>query len=358
MEIKGATFSCLYNTGSQVTTVPHSFYNAHLSDHIIKPLEDLLEIEGANGQSVPYLGYIELNMTFPADFLGEPVEVDTLALVVPDVKSHQSMVLVGTNTLDAVYTKYHVTSHSKLEPVPFGYKAVLKILQLRHKQASDDHHGIVKSDQSVTIVAGQTAVLDGLVVAPCLRGEKAVLVQHPSSFPLPGGLMVKSCLVDFPQTYPCRLPVIITNESEHDVVIPSKVSIAEVSAIQSVLCKEQVQHAPSQEAKSLYNFGDSPITAEWKQRITTMLDGLPEVFAKNNVDFGRSDKIKHQIKLSDPTPFKQRPRPIHPQDIDAVRQHLQELFQSGVIRESDSPFASPIVVVRKKNGSVRSITAS
>ncbi|KAL4007941.1 hypothetical protein ACER0C_001793 [Sarotherodon galilaeus] len=63
--------------------------------------------------------------------------------------------------------------------------------------------------------------------------------------------------------------------------------------------------------------------------------------------------VKHQIKLSDPTPFKQRPRPIHPQDFDAVRKHLQELLDSGVIRESDSPFASPIVVARKKNGSVR-----
>lgn len=33
--------------------------------------------------------------------------------------------------------------------------------------------------------------------------------------------------------------------------------------------------------------------------------------------------------------------------------HLQELLQAGVIRESDSSFSSPIVVVRKKNGDVR-----
>lgn len=39
--------------------------------------------------------------------------------------------------------------------------------------------------------------------------------------------------------------------------------------------------------------------------------------------------------------------------MDAVRKHLQELLDSGVIRESEFPFASPIVVVRKKDGSVR-----
>lgn len=63
--------------------------------------------------------------------------------------------------------------------------------------------------------------------------------------------------------------------------------------------------------------------------------------------------LSHQIKLSDETPFKHRPRPIHPQHIDAVRKHLQELLENGVIHESQSPFSSPIVGVRKKNGSVR-----
>ena len=78
---------------------------------------------------------------------------------------------------------------------------------------------------------------------------------------------------------------------------------------------------------------------------------MPEVFALQ--DFGRTDKVKHQIKLSNETPFKHRSWPIRPQDIDAVRRHLKELSEAGVIRESESPFSSPIVVVKKKNGDVR-----
>ncbi len=41
------------------------------------------------------------------------------------------------------------------------------------------------------------------------------------------------------------------------------------------------------------------------------------------------DEASH-IKLSDETPFKHRPRPIHPQDVSAVRKHLQELLGAGV----------------------------
>lgn len=77
--IKNTPINCLMDTGSQVTTIPESFFNAHLSDHQLKSLDDLLEVEGANGQAVPYLGYINLDITFPPDFLGMPIDVATLA---------------------------------------------------------------------------------------------------------------------------------------------------------------------------------------------------------------------------------------------------------------------------------------
>ena len=60
MSIRGEEVNCLLDTGSQVTTIPQSFYKQHLSEQEIKPLFDLLEEEGAAGQSVPYLGYVEL----------------------------------------------------------------------------------------------------------------------------------------------------------------------------------------------------------------------------------------------------------------------------------------------------------
>ena len=51
--VRGEEVNCLL--GSQVTTVPESFYKQHLSEQKIKPLHDLLEVEGANGQLVALL---------------------------------------------------------------------------------------------------------------------------------------------------------------------------------------------------------------------------------------------------------------------------------------------------------------
>lgn len=63
--VEGTPVNYLLDTGSQLTTIPLSFYQDYLSNHPMESLESLLEVEGANGQSVPYLGYVELTLTFP-----------------------------------------------------------------------------------------------------------------------------------------------------------------------------------------------------------------------------------------------------------------------------------------------------
>lgn len=55
VNVAGQTWSCLLDTGSQVTTIPVSFYNEHLSDQPVHSLNELLHVEGAAGQSIPYL---------------------------------------------------------------------------------------------------------------------------------------------------------------------------------------------------------------------------------------------------------------------------------------------------------------
>ncbi|GFN84121.1 retrovirus-related pol polyprotein from transposon 17.6 [Plakobranchus ocellatus] len=68
---------------------------------------------------------------------------------------------------------------------------------------------------------------------------------------------------------------------------------------------------------------------------------------------GQTDIIWHEILLTDPIPFRisQYPIPFHA--INAVKQEIQQMLDTGIIRPSSSPFASPITVVRKKDGTIR-----
>lgn len=52
-------------------------------------------------------------------------------------------------------------------------------------------------------------------------------------------------------------------------------------------------------------------------------------------------------------PIKQRHRRVSPQVFQQFKKHVQDLDSQGVLKESCSPWASPAVIVLKKDGSVR-----
>ena len=73
------------------------------------------------------------------------------------------------------------------------------------------------------------------------------------------------------------------------------------------------------------------------------------LFALNLKELGKTSLVQHEIKLSDKTPFKERYRRIPPHQYEEVRKHLQEMLDIGAIHRSTSPWASPVVLVHKKD---------
>ena len=90
-----------------------------------------------------------------------------------------------------------------------------------------------------------------------------------------------------------------------------------------------------------------------QQEAKEMLKRNAKVFSKDGMDMGRTNLVKRHIKLTDPVPFKEAYRRIPPQMYDEVKTHLQEMLDLGAIRPSNSPWASAIVLVRKKDGRLR-----
>ena len=61
----------------------------------------------------------------------------------------------------------------------------------------------------------------------------------------------------------------------------------------------------------------------------------------------------HKINTGRSTPIKQRPRRLPYAYRDEADQQIQEMLANGIITPSVSPWSSPIVLVRKKNGDLR-----
>ena len=99
--------------------------------------------------------------------------------------------------------------------------------------------------------------------------------------------------------------------------------------------------------------GLNSLTGEQQQSARDLLVDSAEVFAKSDLDLGRCNIIKHAIKITDPQPFNECYRRIPPHLYEEVKEHLQEMVEVGAIRRSFSPWASAMVLVRKKDGGLR-----
>ena len=96
---------------------------------------------------------------------------------------------------------------------------------------------------------------------------------------------------------------------------------------------------------------------DWTQDQHDMMDAVIEryhhIFAVEDLELGRTDLVKHEIKLTNYVPFKEQYRRIPPHQYEEVHKHLDEMLRMGAIRRSNSPWASAVVLVHKKDGALR-----
>ena len=78
-----------------------------------------------------------------------------------------------------------------------------------------------------------------------------------------------------------------------------------------------------------------------------------DIFSLDPMELGCTHLTKHTIKVMDNTPFKEHFRRIPPPMVEEVRNHLKEMLESGAIRPSQSAWCNAVVLVRKKDGSLR-----
>ena len=81
--------------------------------------------------------------------------------------------------------------------------------------------------------------------------------------------------------------------------------------------------------------------------VEALLVEFADAFAHSADDLGRTSIVSHEINISGTRPIHQHPRRLPlSQQVEAE----VDMLQRGVIEPSSSPWASPIVLVRKKDG--------
>ena len=78
-----------------------------------------------------------------------------------------------------------------------------------------------------------------------------------------------------------------------------------------------------------------------------------DVFAFPGDQFGRTSLVQHVIDTGDTMPIQQRPYRASPDVKKEIDRQVNKMLKNRIIQESVSPWNSPVVLVKKKDGSYR-----
>lgn len=369
IHIGGVPVRCLLDTGSNVSTLTESFFreNLHGEDKDLHCTSKWLRITAANKLPLPYLGYVELDiqvmgLTIPeCGFLivrnGGPAESDPTP---PGI--------IGMNITqrcrEFALTEFDTTLGGKLDSV--WREAFSHVQEIE----------LVKTMSSARVSSkGKTYVPASSVTTVYVRVNKKATdtrvwrLLEPGSAPLPGGLIPLPTLVS-PQSQ--VFPVQVVNFSQEDVWLPPKVRLGVLTHCQcagSDIGEVRFQRISADHEEVRIDQRDKPMsdsdlsnllnrlhiggTPEQQAQLGELLMKHADVFAVHDEDLGYTERVKHEIHLTDDTPVSQPYRRIPPTQYEEVKEHISGLLRKGVIQESSSSFASPIVLVRKADGGLR-----
>ncbi|CAG9138002.1 unnamed protein product [Plutella xylostella] len=97
----------------------------------------------------------------------------------------------------------------------------------------------------------------------------------------------------------------------------------------------------------------SDIDENQKRKLFDLLERFSHCFASNLQQLGCTTAAEMNIDLSSNKPVVYRPYRLSHKEREKVREMVDEMIEADVIRESVSEYASPVILVRKKDGNLR-----
>ncbi|MCG8044577.1 MAG: RNase H-like domain-containing protein [Candidatus Thiodiazotropha endolucinida] len=351
INICGVNTRGLIDTGSMISSVSQSFYESLSPKPSLHDISDFgLSVTTANGSKIPYIGYIEADIKIPHfGALSDKIPM----LVVSDT-SYNSKVpsLIGTNIINRCRNSKNTSSPVLEESVPEEW-------QLAFDNICDDNIPVKTTNNfGIRLAPGEIKTVHG--IARNVGHFNTAVTEHTDTS-LSGDLTICPRVVELKHSGTTnRIPVRVCNLSAHVIEIPPKSLLCSLNGVKVVdswtpdLSQKQEENLDSTSFEDLGVTVDTEnLTSDQEEQAKVVLNRWSCIFSKGPTDLGKADIVKHEIKLNDETPFKEPYRRIPPALYEEVRIHLKEMLEAGAIRESQSPFSSNVVLVRKKDGSLR-----
>ncbi|UYV71900.1 hypothetical protein LAZ67_9000991, partial [Cordylochernes scorpioides] len=242
-------------------------------------------------------------------------------------------------------------------------RAEIRLEEAKDVLNSPASMGKVVASRSVVIPAESTKLIN--VMSEELNGQNQVLFE-PS----------KKVLIGKGLTLPCALfrlshnkgKLWIVNSSTTAQIVPKGMCLGKIQRVEennltaisecSEFNKEaknanHASHADKSDFKFLQNLISDDLSEEQQSQILSILKRYDKIFDKNNEPVKQTSVTKHKIETGNHQPIKHRPYRVSPTERQAIQTEVDKMLDAGIIRHSESPWSSPVILVKKKDGNWR-----
>ena len=285
-------------------------------------------------------------------------KTEALLLNLPTTEYQKRVpVTIGTSLTDMAVDSLGTSDTSKLST---PWKTLCLATQTRSKiQAQQFQKQTVKTTKLITLPPFSTTIVHGHTKLKS-HGVKFNLTTEPfKDSQLPSNVQCTSSCCNLEPGFN-RVTVGLRNISSRKITVPSRICQIQLATMVPPIqtSKEQPPTEIKKEDESCIldqlDLGEiNTWSVEQQHAARKLLCDYSETFSKNDLDLGKCNILKHNIQLTDQQPLKERYRRIPPHLFEEVKQHLQEMVEVGAIRRSFSPWASAVVLARKKDGGLR-----
>ena len=149
----------------------------------------------------------------------------------------------------------------------------------------------------------------------------------------------------------------VSSLSEYDEISEQPFEHFTVCAVSSAssahVCSNERVKWRQQQLRKTFIASGIQLSDEESSQLGNLLADYHDIFSLSDNERGETDLVEFKIDTGDAPPKKQAARRIPFAARQEIAKQLEEMQKNNVIKPSESPWASPVVLVRKRDGTLR-----
>lgn len=232
-------------------------------------------------------------------------------------------------------------------------------LDLSENSCTINNKFLLKTDTEIYLKPNESILTQGIASTSVPSGLHGEIGSHGHR----SGITVVASAVTICNR---KVPILLTNEKEHDIKINRGKFITWFKPLSSSECpmepkpqkskpintvsKQEPQQAtdPEQELKEEYNIDLMQYDPKRRQRLVDTIHENKDAFTDSSGKLGYNDWFSYSIQLQPNTrPLTQQPYRMNPEVREALQEQIDKFVEQGVLTRSHSTWSSPVIAIKK-----------